>query len=87
MSENEWSLLLERGGNRSWLRVTGDSLAEISPRDEFTLMGQVPRLSELGALIGRIEMRFGVRFRRKYARLETNIVKAEPRIRPWIDAL
>jgi hypothetical protein len=79
-----WSFSFEHGGKASWIRLADQTV--VQEGDDFELMRSVPNLEKLGVLIGGLEQRFDVYFRRLHARIETTMPRAEPTIRLWVVA-
>ena len=84
IESGEWGFRFARDNSISWIRV-GDAPA-VQERDDFDLVGQTPELRNLGNLVQRLEDRFKIRFRRTRARIRTNLVDAEDKIRVWVVA-
>lgn len=81
----EWGVFFCHEGKWSWIRVT--DLAFVHTRDDYGLLGWVPPLDQVGALVRRIERDHRVRFRRDLALVQTNLPNAEPAIRAWLAAM
>lgn len=78
----EWGFYFCHGGRSSWIRVT--DIPFVHGRDEFSLLGKTPALSDVGALVRDLEASHGVRFQRQHATIRTNLPSIEPAVRGWI---
>jgi hypothetical protein len=81
----EWGFLFCHGGQASWIRVT--DIPFVHGRDDFRLLASTPALKDIGLLLRTVEHRHRIQFRRRNALVTTNIPKAEPVIRRWIESL
>jgi hypothetical protein len=84
ISSTEWGFLFCHRGRVSWIRVT--DVPYIHDRDDHGLLGRVPPLRDVGALVHAIEHKSAIRFRRDHASVRTNLAGAEPGLRAWITA-
>ena len=81
----EWGFAFRHAGKLSWIRVT--DVPFVHGRDEHELLGEIPPLADLGALVRVLEDRHGLRFDRAAPWIRTSLVGAEPTIREWIASL
>lgn len=81
----EWGVFFCHDGRASWIRVT--DIAFVHGRDEHRLLGLVPSLKNIGALLRRLEQQHEIVLRREHATIRTNLVGAEPAIRRWLAQL
>jgi len=81
----EWGFFFCHAGRVSWIRVT--DVAFVHGRDEFHLLEDTPRLTEIGGLLRMVEQRCEVAFRRDRALVRSNIPLREPAIRRWVSSL
>jgi hypothetical protein len=81
----EWGLFFCHAGQASWIRVA--DLAFVHGRDDFSLLGVVPPLKDIGQLLRRLEQQHTIRFQRDHASIKTNLADAEPAVASWIHAL
>ena len=79
----EWGYLFCDAGKTSWIRVADRAYVHV--RDEHDLLGETPRLLEIGTLVRQLEARHRVAFHREHA-LVTSSLACEP-IRAWIASL
>ena len=81
----EWGLFFCHAGQASWIRVA--ELAFVHGRDDFSLLGVVPPLKDVGQLLRRFEQQHAIRFQRQHAAIKTNLAGAESAIAAWVHAL
>jgi hypothetical protein len=84
IDSNEWSYRVLHDHKMSWIRVR--DLPCAASCDDFELLPHTPTLRNLSSLVQMIEDRFDVRLRRASARVRTNVVGAEDKIRLWVVA-
>jgi hypothetical protein len=82
ITAREWGVFFAHGGQTSWIRVT--DVPFVHERDDFALLEQVPPLRQLGDLVGELEERYRLRFRREHAQIRSTLVGGEDRIRAWV---
>ena len=80
----EWGVRLVRADGVSWIRVSDSP--HVCERDDFGLLGKVPRLRDLSRLVEAVEEQFGIRFRKQYPTILSNLPKSETKIRLWVVA-
>ncbi len=80
----EWGYAFEHGGRHSWIRVTDLRFVHVS--DDHGLLARTTSLRALGTLVRELEVRFGVRFDRHGAEIQTTLTgaEAEAAIRAWL---
>jgi hypothetical protein len=81
----EWGFKFCHADRESWIRVT--DVPFVHGRDEHELLRGTPPLREIGALVRKLEKRYGIKFRRRRASIRTTIAEGSPAIRRWIEAL
>ncbi len=81
----EWGVFFCHGGRSSWIRVT--DIAFVHGRDDFGLLGTIPALKDIGALLRKLEQQHTIQLHREHAAIRTNLTGAEPAIRRWIATL
>jgi hypothetical protein len=81
----EWGYFFCHGGQASWVRVTDIAFAH--GRDDFELLAMTPALEDIGQLLGQIEVRHRMWFRREHALIITNVASAESAARNWVRSL
>src|SRR6266699_1728272 len=78
----EWGYALHHDGRDSWIRVT--DIPFVHGRDDFSLLDHTPDLTDVGALIARIEKAHGLELARRDAEVRTNLANAAEVIRAWL---
>jgi hypothetical protein len=81
----EWGIFLCHGARSSWLRVTDTVF--VHGNDDFALLGELPDLRDVGALLRTIEGRHGIAFQRAHALVCTNLGGGSAAIRSWVREL
>jgi hypothetical protein len=81
----EWGVFFCHQGRSSWIRVT--DTPSIHGRDDYGLLGQLPPLDEIGALLRHLEQQHAIRFQRQHAAIRSNLARVEPSIRTWVLSL
>jgi hypothetical protein len=81
----EWGVFFCHHGKSSWIRMT--DIAFVHGRDDFSLLGVVPPLKDIGAFLRRLEAAHGIRFRREHALVRSNVPSAERTVRDWVATL
>jgi hypothetical protein len=81
----EWGVYFCHAGRASWIRVT--DVAFVHGRDDFQLIGAMPALEDVGALLRSVEHEHAIRFQRARAAIKTNLASIETKIRNWVSLL
>jgi hypothetical protein len=79
----EWGFRFERQNRVSWIRVTDIAFAH--GHDDHQLLGQTPKLVNIGTLVRSLEKSHGIRFDAPIVR--TNIDGADRAIATWLQSL
>jgi hypothetical protein len=78
----EWGFQFCHAGRASWIRVT--DIPFVHGRDDHRLLSAMPALKDIATLVRRIEREHRLRFNRERALVRTNLDRAEPSIREWV---
>jgi hypothetical protein len=84
IDSTEWSYRVLHDHMMSWIRVK--DVPRVASCDDFDLLPSTPTLRNLSSLVQTIEDRFDARLRRASARVRTNVLGAEDKIRLWVVA-
>lgn len=81
----EWGYVFEHAGGQSWIRVTDLRFAHV--KDDHQLLEETASLRAFGKLVRKLEVRFGFRFDREAAKVQTTIAGSDTTIREWLAQL
>ena len=81
----EWGLRFVHGGRASWIRVT--DVPFVHGRDDHELLRSVTRLTNIGAVIAKVERQYSIQFNRNAPAIQTTLIGAEPVIADWVRSL
>lgn len=81
---HEWCYAFELAGCTSTLRVT--DIEFVHGRDDHNLLGEAPSLDRFLDFVARLEQRHAVRFDRTTALVHSNLTRAAPIVRAWLNS-
>ncbi len=84
LSPSEWGFYFSHQNRITWIRVV--DVPAVHERDDFELLGSVPKLRDLGLLVHSLEDQHEIRFRRTLALVQSTIPMSDDKIRLWVVA-